>query len=184
MIVSAAVLIRERGARATSIDDVLEHSAAPRGSVYHHFPGGRDELLREATEFAGAYISGRIERAGELGPLGVIDALAASYRRELESGGFRAGCPVAAVAIEAREDGDETLQETAAAVFAEWLDLLAEQLEEAGLPAARARRLAMVAVAGIEGALVLAQAQRDTAPLDDVMAEIRDLIHSELAALP
>jgi len=54
MIASTALLVRERGARATSIDDVLEHSGAPRGSVYHHFPGGRDQLLREATEFAGA----------------------------------------------------------------------------------------------------------------------------------
>src|ERR671935_265755 len=50
MVVSAALLIRERGARATSIDDVLAHSGAPRGSVYHHFPGGRQQLLRVAIE--------------------------------------------------------------------------------------------------------------------------------------
>ena len=53
MVVSTALLIREKGARATSIDDVLAHSGAPRGSVYHHFPGGREQLLREATDFAG-----------------------------------------------------------------------------------------------------------------------------------
>ena len=62
MIVSTALLVRERGARATSIDDVLAHSGAPRGSVYHHFPGGRDELLREATAYAGDVVARGLER--------------------------------------------------------------------------------------------------------------------------
>ena len=65
MITSTALLIREKGARATSIDDVLAHSGAPRGSVYHHFPGGRDQLLREATDFAGGYIAARIGQSDE-----------------------------------------------------------------------------------------------------------------------
>ena len=62
MIVSTALLMRERGARATSLDAVLEHSGAPRGSVYHHFPGGREQLLREATDYAGEYVARRLER--------------------------------------------------------------------------------------------------------------------------
>ena len=53
MVVSTALLVREKGASATSIDDVLQHSGAPRGSVYHHFPGGRDQLLVEATSTRG-----------------------------------------------------------------------------------------------------------------------------------
>ena len=80
MIVSASVLIRERGARATSIDDVLEHSGAPRGSVYHHFPGGREQLLRDATDFASEYVARRLGRVGDDGPLAAIDALYDWYR--------------------------------------------------------------------------------------------------------
>ena len=75
MIVSTSVLIRERGARATSLDDVLAHSGAPRGSVYHHFPGGREQLLREATEFASEYVARRLERVAGAGPLAAIEAL-------------------------------------------------------------------------------------------------------------
>ena len=64
MIVSAALLIRERGAQSTAIADVLAHSGAPRGSAYHHFPGGRTQLLCEAIDFAGEYIARRIDKAG------------------------------------------------------------------------------------------------------------------------
>ncbi len=63
MVISAALLIRERGARATAISDVLKHSRAPRGSAYHYFPGGRMQLLEEATEYAGAFIADKISAA-------------------------------------------------------------------------------------------------------------------------
>jgi AcrR family transcriptional regulator len=63
MVLSAAALLREYGANATSIDRVLAHSGAPRGSVYHHFPGGRAQLIEEAVALAGAFISGLIETA-------------------------------------------------------------------------------------------------------------------------
>jgi len=64
MVISTALLVREQGARATSIDDVLAHSGAPRGSVYHHFPGGRQQLLSEAIDYAGEFVAARIETAG------------------------------------------------------------------------------------------------------------------------
>ena len=67
MVVSAALLIRERGAQATAISDVLKHSGAPRGSAYHYFPGGRMQLLEEATEYAGAVHRGEDLGGGELG---------------------------------------------------------------------------------------------------------------------
>jgi AcrR family transcriptional regulator len=63
MILSAAALLREYGASATSIDQVLAHSGAPRGSVYHHFPGGRTQLIDEAVALAGDFIAGLIDAA-------------------------------------------------------------------------------------------------------------------------
>src|SRR2546427_4975381 len=98
MVVSTALLIRERGARATSLDAVLEHSGAPRGSIYHHFPGGRDQLLREATEYAGEYVARRLERGSD--PLAALDDLFGEYRENIVATDFRAGCPVVAVAVE------------------------------------------------------------------------------------
>lgn len=78
MVASAALLIRERGAHATAISDVLEHSGAPRGSAYHYFPGGRTQLLGEAVDLAGEYIAGMIDAT----PSGVeaLDRLVTSYR--------------------------------------------------------------------------------------------------------
>ncbi|MCB0945032.1 MAG: helix-turn-helix transcriptional regulator, partial [Mycobacterium sp.] len=66
MLESAAQLLRERGAAAVTVDEVLVRSGAPRGSVYHHFPGGRAQLLREALEYAGLEGTASIdETAGE-----------------------------------------------------------------------------------------------------------------------
>jgi AcrR family transcriptional regulator len=177
MVVSAALLIRERGARATSIDDVLAHSGAPRGSVYHHFPGGRDQLLREATDFAGGYVAARIDRAGSA--LELLDSLIEEYRAQLVRSDFRAGCPVVAVAVEAG-DPDSELHEHAAAAFAEWQRLLAERLAAEGVGAARADELAVMVIAAVEGALVMARARRDSSPLDSVHWQLRELLREEL----
>ena len=79
MVVSAALLIRERGAHPTAIADVLEHSGAPRGSAYHYFPGGRTQLLCEAIDYAGEHVAARIAKATR--GIDALDALVESYRR-------------------------------------------------------------------------------------------------------
>lgn len=178
MIRSAALLVREQGARATSIDDVLAHSGAPRGSVYHHFPGGREELLREATTFAGATVARRMLR--EDGPRAAFEALSASYRAELLASDFRAGCPVVAVAVEAGEDGP--VRDEAGAVFARWSAVIAGALRDDGCAPEPAARLADLVIAGLEGAIVLSRARRDITPFDHVSAELRALLEREAGA--
>ncbi|HEX4109992.1 MAG TPA: TetR/AcrR family transcriptional regulator [Solirubrobacteraceae bacterium] len=180
MIISTALLMRERGARATSIDDVLAHSGAARGSVYHHFPGGRDELLREATAYAGEYVARRLERvASDPDPLAAFDVFLAGYREQLLAGDLRDGCPLVAVAIEHRQDGDRALQDLAGRVFERWQALLAKAFIAAGIPEARAPGLATMAISGLEGALVLARAQHSVEPLDRVREQLRALLQAE-----
>lgn len=174
MVISAALLIREQGARATSIDDVLAHSGAPRGSVYHHFPGGRGELLAEATDFAGEFVARRIEGAD--GTLELLDDLFEMYRSQLVASDYRAGCPIVAVAI---ESGSE-LQEHAATAFDRWSAVLASRLEADGLEAERAGELAILAISSIEGALVMSRARRDAAPLEKVHHRLRALLATEI----
>src|SRR3954453_20749027 len=99
MVISAALLIRERGAQPTAIADVLEHSGAPRGSAYHYFPGGRTQLLCEAVDYAGEYVAGKIAKAES--SLDALDGLFGYYRKQLLGSDFRAGCPVVAVTVEA-----------------------------------------------------------------------------------
>jgi AcrR family transcriptional regulator len=180
MIVSTALLARERGARATTIDAVLEHSGAPRGSVYHHFPGGREQLLREATEYAGEYVGRRLERGSGDGPLAVIEALFDEYRMSLVASDFRAGCPVVAVAVEAPDDGPD-LRDAARAAFERWRKALARGFGAAGIDPVRADELAMLVIAAFEGGLILSRTYRDLAPLDSVRRELRERVDAELA---
>jgi AcrR family transcriptional regulator len=178
MVVSAALLIRERGAHATAISDVLEHSGAPRGSAYHYFPGGRTQLLCEAVDYAGEHVAGVI--TGAEGGLELLDTLIDKYRRQLLATDFRAGCPVAAVSVEAGEQQDRERMapviERAAAVFDRWTDLIAQRFVSDGMAPERARELAVLATASLEGALLLARVRRDLTPLDLVHRQLRALL--------
>lgn len=175
MVVSAALLIRERGARATAISDVLEHSGAPRGSAYHYFPGGRTQLLCEAVDFAGEHVAAVI--AGADDGLQLIDTLIDKYRRQLLDTDFRAGCPIVAVSVEAGEQDAERMApvvERAAAAFDRWTDLIAARLIADGIPRERAGDLALLATTALEGAIVLARVRRDLTPLDVVHRQLRE----------
>ncbi|MBZ4611330.1 TetR/AcrR family transcriptional regulator [Mycobacterium avium] len=181
MVVSAALLIRERGAHATAISDVLEHSGAPRGSAYHYFPGGRTQLLCEAVDFAGEYVAAVI--AGAESGARLLATLIDTYREQLRDSDFRAGCPVVAVAVEAGEqsDAERPVIERAAAAFDRWTDLIAQRFIADGIRRRRAAELAVLATSALEGAIVLARARRDPAPLDVVHRQLRDLLAAELA---
>lgn len=181
MVVSAALLIRERGAHPTAIADVLAHSGAPRGSAYHYFPGGRTQLLCEAVDYAGEFMAAHLGRASS--GLDALDDLFEYYRDELQRSDFRAGCPVVAVAVEAgdpdKPEQSAAVRDRAAAVFARWRQVIAELLTADGVSAARARELAVLVLSSFEGALVIARAGRDLEPVEAVHAQLRSLIVSE-----
>lgn len=180
MVMSAALLIRERGAHATAISDILEHSGAPRGSAYHYFPGGRTQLLCEAVDYAGEHVAAIITEAP--GGIDLIDILIDKYRRQLLDTDFRAGCPIVAVSVEAGEGDDERMApvvERAAAVFDRWTGLIAARFIADGIPRARAADLSMLAATALEGAIVLARVRRDLTPLDVVHRQLRDLLLAE-----
>jgi AcrR family transcriptional regulator len=178
MVRSAALLIRERGARATAIADVLAHSGAPRGSAYHYFPQGRRQLLGEAIDYAGAYVAGLISGPDDAGA--ALDTLFDTYREQLLATDFRAGCPVVAVAVEAGDpDAPPDILDRAGAAFAQWTELITGRLRADGVVADRAADLAMLIVTAIEGAIVVARATRDIAPMDQVHRQLRLLLDTE-----
>ncbi len=180
MVVSAALLMRERGAHSTAIADVLEHSGAPRGSAYHYFPGGREQLLCEAVDYAAGYVADAI--AGAPTAIGMLDVAVRFYRNGLLDSDFRAGCPVMAVAVEAGDPDPRTAAavQHAAGAFDRWNDLIARRLIADGVGRTKAVELATLVVAGLEGALVLARTRRDVAPLDAVHRRLRSLLKSEI----
>jgi AcrR family transcriptional regulator len=176
MVLGAADLLREYGASATSIDRVLAHTGAPRGSVYYHFPGGRAQLIDEAVALAGDYILGMIETAMQADDaLEAIDAFFAMWRDRLVRSDFRAGCPIVAVAVETNDEAPQLVQ-SAAAVFVRWQEALAGLFVRHGLSAERSKRLAAFVIAAVEGAVIMCRAERSLAPLEAAAGEIHDLL--------
>jgi AcrR family transcriptional regulator len=174
MIISTALLIRERGAHSTAISDVLEHSGAPRGSAYHHFPGGRTQLLCEAVDYAAAFTAARIAKAES--SLAAVDVIVDGFRTLLVESDYRAGCPVLAVAVEA---DNQPVVDRAAAAFSRWTELIDRRLQADGVDPGRAEELSMLLMTSIEGAIVVARAARDVKPLDLVHRQLRAMVALE-----
>ena len=175
MVASAVNLLARRGLQATSFSEVLAHSGAPRGSVYHHFPEGKDQMIGSALDAAGDRAIELLDRkAGE--PAEEIAAWFLHIWREvLVRGKFEAGCAVLAVAVAA--ESPELLDQTAR-VFRTWRRRLAELLEQGGLRAGDAARFAAVLVASSEGAVVLARAEQSLEPFDLVAEQLLDQVRA------
>jgi len=175
MLDSTSTLIRQRCASATSVDDILAHSGAPRGSLYYYFPGGRTQLIEETVERAGASIEQLIASAGDHSLIEVFEAFVKAWRDDLIASSFQAGCPVLAVAIET-DDETPQLTEAAARAFTSWRSALAALLRRHGASPAEARRLANLVIAAVEGAVALSRADRSAQPLDDIARTLRPLL--------
>jgi AcrR family transcriptional regulator len=181
MIQSAALLMRERGIEATSFTDVLELSGAPRGSIYHHFPDGKSQLVEEATKYAGDYVAGGLAAAlaGD-SPVDAFKRFASLWRGILAESNFGAGCPVVAATLEG--DRSPGARDAAGAAFARWEELLGGAIESQGVEAKRASSLATLIVAAIEGGVILSRAEQSIEPLERVVVELERQLDVALAA--
>jgi TetR/AcrR family transcriptional repressor of lmrAB and yxaGH operons len=176
MVDSAVALLRERGAAGVTVEAVLAHSGAPRGSVYHHFPGGRNELILAAARHAGDYIAAMLDEAVADGdPRAALERFVRFWKGALAATDYLAGCPILALAVDSREDTSE-VADLVREIFRRWHDDLRNLLTADGVPPERARRLATLIVSATEGAIVLCRAHRDDTPLDDVLAELAPLL--------
>ncbi|MGW1963577.1 TetR/AcrR family transcriptional regulator [Streptomyces sp. NPDC001935] len=185
MVFSAAQLIRRDGVTATGMRDVAAHAGAPRGSLQHYFPGGKEQLVNEAVGWAGRYAGKRIDRfLNGLGdrpaPSGLFAAMVRQWTEEYGTVGFSAGCPVAAATVDCASAGMST-REAVADAFAAWWRPLTGALTDMGVPAARADALATLMISALEGAILLARAEQNVRPLATVAAELAPLLDSAVA---
>ncbi|MEV5872741.1 TetR/AcrR family transcriptional regulator [Streptomyces sp. NPDC052101] len=187
MVFSAAQLIRRDGVAATGMREVAAHAGAPRGSLQHYFPGGKEQLVNEAVDWAGRYAGKRITRflAGleRPTPSGLFTAMVAQWTDEYTADGFQAGCPVAAATAECASAGGST-RAAAAAAFTAWRTPLAEALTSMGVPAARAASLATLMISTLEGAILMARAEHDVGPLTTAVRELSPLLDAAAAPAP
>jgi TetR/AcrR family transcriptional regulator, lmrAB and yxaGH operons repressor len=166
-------LLRRQGYAGTGLNEIVARSGAPKGSLYFHFPGGKQELavaaMARAGEQLGAAITAILASSEDLGEAlgGIVDALAGG----LEASHYRDGCPIATVTLEAA-GASEPVRATAAVVFDAWLAAMQERLVRSGLAPTAARRRALLVLSALEGALILARAQHDLGPLTAVREEL------------
>jgi TetR/AcrR family transcriptional regulator, lmrAB and yxaGH operons repressor len=182
MLETTARLLQHRGYHGTSLSDILEASGAPRGSLYFHFPGGKDQLVLEATRAAVEATTRELRdtlamaKTPAQGVRTFVEA-AAQILRETD---YTFGCPVAPVILDATDSLPE-LAELCRQAFEEWVGLLRSSFVGAGIPDRRAHALALLVESSIEGLLLVARAYRDTSALITVAAELEAIVD---AALP
>ena len=177
MLFTAAEVLREKGAAGVTIDEVLARSGAPRGSVYHHFPDGRSQLLTEALEYAGDSITALIDDAATEGCISLVRQFVAFWERTLGESDFAAGCPVVAAAIGSAED-DPALTSIAGDIFGRWRAALTRAFVADGFDDSDAGSLAVTCIAALEGAVVLCRSTRTADPLREVAKQVEFLIKS------
>ncbi len=166
-------LMETGGYAAAGLNQVVAASGAPRGSLYFHFPGGKDQLVGESVRRAGAAIGDTLEALAGAGGSAAefLDTVLNHLGDRLEESDWRKGCPVATVALETAAVNDP-LQEACSQVYDSWQAALRTRLADRPDPDG----LAVTVLALIEGALVLARTHRSREPLESVGRHLRTLV--------
>ena len=183
IVTTSAELFRRQGYNATGIKQIVDEARAPFGSIYHFFPGGKEQLGAETIRWSGAMYGALVPAIFDPAPdvVTAVRTFFAGAAADLADSGYADACPIVTVALEVASVS-EPLREACADVFDGWLDSASERLTGAGIAAPRARELAIGMVAALEGAFVLARAQRSTEPLAVAGELMADAVQRALPA--
>jgi AcrR family transcriptional regulator len=179
MVRSAALLIRRKGVSGTGMREIVTEANAPRGSLQHYFPGGKEELVSDALLWAGGVEARRVKRClRELKtrtPSALLASMVDIWRRDLTNERFSVGCPLVAAAADTAATSPQ-LRQAVRSAFDGWQEPLSESLVELGVPEDRSDNLAIVIIAALEGAIILARIRRDLTPFDALVLELGPLL--------
>ena len=158
-------------------------SGAPKGSLYFHFPGGKDQLVVEATQYTVGRITANLLETlrTTTSPALAVRAYFEATAEALVASDFAFGCPIAPLVL----DGIADLQDVALVcrtAFREWADILEQNFISAGISPKRARGIAILGQATIEGVLLMCRSERSVAPLESALPELLHLIESATPA--
>ena len=183
IVETTANLFRRQGYAATGMKQIVSGAEAAFGSIYHFFPGGKDELAGEVIKTSGASYGDLVDQIYGAGP-DPGSATRTFFReagRTMEREDFADICPIATVALEVAST-NESLRVATSEVFADWRDRVTRWLQSAGLSTTDAPKLATTLIALLEGSFLLSRAHRDVEPLT-INAEVAaGLVRSALAA--
>jgi TetR/AcrR family transcriptional repressor of lmrAB and yxaGH operons len=169
LVQTAMRLFRRQGYASTGLQQILAESGAPRGSLYHYFPSGKEALAEAAVTLAGQRIhemlSGLAERHAE--PTPFVRAWCRVMAGWMQESGFRSGCPVATTLLETAP-GSPGITRAGRSAIDGWIDVVAGVLARSGTPVREARAHAQLLVAAMEGALLLSRVRKSRQPILDV----------------
>jgi AcrR family transcriptional regulator len=183
IVESSAELFRRQGYTGTGIKQILAQASAPFGSLYHFFPGGKEQLGEEVIRWSGAVYGQLIDAFFVPGadPVAATAAFFAAAADTLRDTGYADACPIATVALEVSSTS-EPMRRACADVFTGWIDSAAARFEGYGLAPERSRSLVISMLSLLEGAFILARAQRSTEPLEVAGATATAAFREALAA--
>ena len=163
---ASAELMSRQGYAATGVKQIVTQAQAPFGSLYHHFPGGKEELGTEAIRVSGALYELLIPAIFDPAPdlVSAVRAFFAGAAEHLRQTGYEDACPIATVALEV-SSSSEAMRIACAEVFESWIAAGLPRFTAAGLSAPRARELVVAMISALEGAFMLARASRSTEAL-------------------
>jgi TetR/AcrR family transcriptional regulator, lmrAB and yxaGH operons repressor len=181
LVASITGLIQRRGVAGAGLSALLEDSGVARRTVYLNFPGGKAELVTEATRIAGQALTAVI-RSADSGddPIQAVRTFIDQWKAQLRATEMQAGCPIVA-AILGRSEAPAAAQAAAEAVD-DWRTILADRLVGSGVDSDNAQSLATLAVAAVEGAVIIALASGSTDALDAVGRHLIEVIELHLPA--
>ena len=176
LIEITAKLIREKGVNGLGINEILSKAGVPKGSLYHHFPGGKDELVIEALHQYKDWMSGNLKQAmkGKQGALAGLEAMIDMFATNLTKSHYVSGCPLATVALETAGI-NENLANACREVMEYWVDQLESYLTYKGICIGRENVFDFIT--RLEGAMLMSRIYKHTAALDRLKEQIKDLFH-------
>lgn len=180
LIAAMSDLLQRRGFHGIGLSDVLAQAHAPKGVLYHHFPGGKVELAVAAIQAAVAYMKARLDRlqAAHDDPVQALRAWLDHAQKQLEQSDFERGCPLATVALESTA-ADHVLRQALAQGFGEIRERLAGLLSQAGVMPVRAAQLATLMVGAYEGALIQSRVAGSAQPVRDIADVLLEWVRCE-----
>jgi TetR/AcrR family transcriptional repressor of lmrAB and yxaGH operons len=173
-LAAAALLFRRQGFHGTALHDVLAAAGSPRGSLYFHFPGGKEQIGEAALDLAGEAVRSKIAQAAEASPNAetFLTGIARAMAADLQQSDFCNGCPIATTALETAAQSD-VLRAAARRAFQSWEQEIARGLTRFGAKPEDAAISATTILSQIEGALLLARTYRSIEPLRRAEAAVK-----------
>jgi TetR/AcrR family transcriptional repressor of lmrAB and yxaGH operons len=179
IVETTARLLRVQGYHATGLNQIVEESQAPKGSLYHYFPAGKEELASEAMELAGTWVLHRLEGLLCEDPSQALDHMVDLAIKDLEASDYRDGCPLATVSLET-SSSSSAIRGICSRVYDKVQGIITAWLIRQGIAEDKAPAMAMMVFASYQGAMLLSKVHNSPEPLRQVVPQIKQFVKQSL----